>query len=311
MNAAPLVPDPTYGYDLDALRRVPAPEGPDDFDAFWRETYAEARGVPLRLERRPVPCADARFRVWEVNFDAWGGVRLGGWLAVPAAGPVERGLVVGHGYGGREAPALVPGVAVLSPCARGFHLSARADLPDEAMRHVVHGIARRETYLHRGCAADLWAAASALLEFYPETAPRLGYRGASFGGGIGALALPWDGRFTRACLDIPSFGNHPLRVTLPCTGSGEAVRRLYLERPDVLDVLAYFDSATAARRLNIPVVVAAALADATVPPPGQFAVHNGIPGEKELFVRQIAHSGTLTEVRESVVLERRLAETGF
>ena len=321
MTAPDGIPDPTYGYDLDALRRVPAPPGPDDFDAFWRETYAEARAVPLRLERRPVPSPDARFRIWEVEFDAWDGARIGGWLAAPADGGIEKGIVAGHGYGGRDAPALVARAATLSPCARGFGRSARPDLPGEAMRHVLHGIGRRETYLHRGCAADLWAAATALLELHPAVAPRLGYRGGSFGGGIGALALPWDARFRHACLDIPSFGNHPLRVTLPCLGSGEAVRRHYREHPGVLDVLAYFDAATAARRLRIPILVAAALADAAVPPPGQFAVYNGAcdairgaaPGtpEPRLFVRRIAHSGTPAETRESVALERLLDEIDY
>lgn len=301
-----VVPDPTYGYTLDTLRRVPAPEGPDDFAPFWRETHAEARAVPLRLEKRPVPSPDARFSVWEVDFDGLGGFRVGGWLAIPADGRIEKGIVEGHGYGGRGAPALVPRAATLSPCARGFGRSERPDLPGEASRHVLHGIARRETYLHRGCVADLWTSASALLELHPEIASRLEYRGASFGGGIGALAVPWDSRFRRAFLDVPSFGNHPLRVTLPCHGSGEAVRQRYLTSPEVLDVLAYFDSATAARHLRLPVLVAAALADAVVPPPGQFAVHNGIPGAKELFVRQLAHSGDPRETRESVLLAKRL-----
>ena len=54
-------------------------------------------------------------------------------------------------------------------------------------------------------------------------ARRLDYMGISFGGGIGALALPWDERFHRAHLNVPSFGHHPLRLTLPepdTTGSG-------------------------------------------------------------------------------------------
>jgi cephalosporin-C deacetylase len=29
------------------------------------------------------------------------------------------------------------------------------------------------------------------------------------------MALPWDDRFQRAYLEVPSFGNHPLRVQMP------------------------------------------------------------------------------------------------
>ena len=74
---------------------------------------------------------------------------------------------------------------------------------------------------------------------------------ASFGGGVGALALPWDDRFGAAHLNLPSFGHYPLRLTMPCIGSGEAVRRYHAEHPDVLDVLRYFDAATAATRIEI------------------------------------------------------------
>jgi len=175
---------------------------------------------------------------------------------MPADGKLVRGVVAGHGYGGRPAPdPSEPGPPAVSiyPCARGFDRSARADIPNHAAAHVRHGIGNRGTYVHRGCAADLWCAASALIELYPEIEGALHYTGFSFGGGIGALALPWDKRFRTAYLDVPSFGNHPLRVQLPSTGSGESVRLYYKRHPEVLEVLAYFDAATAARHIHIPV----------------------------------------------------------
>ncbi len=292
---APTYPfDPTYGYTEADLMAVGCPAAPADFAPFWRGTFAAASMVPpkpsrtfLRRTRRSV--------VDLVEFDAWAGegrepVRLGGWLVTPADGAVTSGLVVGHGYGGRAAPdpaPLVPGSAALYPCARGFNRSAMPDLPSTANSHVLHGIGSRETYIHRFNAVDLWAAASALIELVPAGAEQLCYAGASFGGGIGALMLPWDGRFRRAFLDYPSFGNHPIRLTLPCVGSGEAVRQAGGERH--LPVLQYFDAATAARHLTIPTLVAAALYDPAVPPPGQFAIHNCLAGERALFVRRDAH----------------------
>jgi cephalosporin-C deacetylase len=106
---------------------------------------------------------------------------------------------------------------------------------------------------------------------------------------MGALALPWDDRFRKAVLDVPSFGNHPLRVTLPCVGSGEAVRLLYAKRPQIMSVLRYFDSAVAARHIRVPTLVGCALFDPAVPPPGQFAVFNCLGSAKSLFVRPAAH----------------------
>ncbi len=289
------MPDPTYGYNLVRLKRVPAPDEPADFAEFWRRTYDEAMALPLHLSHREIPCDHPGVVVSELEFDSLDGVRIGGWLTVPADGRFIRGVVAGHGYGGRMEPELrppgPPAVAIW-PCARGFGRSAHPEIPDASDRHVLHGIDSRETYSHRGSAADLWRAASALLELYPEAARTLHYQGASFGGGIGALALPWDARFHRAFLDVPSFGNHPLRVTLPCEGSGEAVRRYHRRYPQALDVLAYFDAATAARHLRIPTLVAAALSDPAVPPPGQFAVYNALAGEKSLFIRRTGHPYT-------------------
>lgn len=302
--------DPTYGYDLERLLAVEAPEGPDDFEAFWRRTRAEAMDVPLRLESREVSCPVAGYSLFEVEFDALGGARIGAWITVPKKGPHRGGSVVSHGYGGRGAPDYLlpapPGPAIF-PCARGFNRSARKDLPAESSGHVVHGIERRETFIHRGCAADVWAAASALLALHPAAAEDLRFLGGSFGGGMGALAVPWEDRFRTVFLDVPSFGHHPLRVTLPCTGSGAAVRRRWRKHPEVLEVLAYYDAATAAQWITIPAFVAAATFDPAVPPPGQFAIYNAIPEPKELFVRTAAHFASPYDVPEGRKLHQRLA----
>ena len=287
--------DPTHGHDLDALLEVGFPPGPKDFVAFWRETYAAVRAIPLKVERRPVKSTIPGADVWIATWDSLGGVRVGGWIVVPKDGVFERGAVVGHGYGGREAPdGALPGpaTAAIFPCARGFHLSAQPGIPNQAGLHVVRGLESRESYIHRGCVADFWTGASVLEELYPAVQGRLDYLGGSFGGGIGAMLLPWDARFRRAYLDVPSFGNHPLRVTMKCTGSGEAIRQIYLTKPEIMEVLQYFDAATAAHYVNIPVFVAAAVSDPSVPPPGQFAVYNAIRSPKELFVRLTGHPDT-------------------
>jgi cephalosporin-C deacetylase len=150
---------------------------------------------------------------------------------------------------------------------------------------VLHGITSRETYLHLGCTADLWAASRCLAELYPAFVKRIDYAGSSFGGGIGALATPWDHRIRRVALDVPSFGNHPLRLTLPCIGSGEAVRSYHRRRGDVLPVLSYFDAATAACYLQKPTLISAARFDPAVPPPGQVCVYNALPHHLDIHYR--------------------------
>lgn len=303
--------DPGYGHDLAALLAVAAPEEPADFDRFWRALQARARAVAVAPEWREQPSPQPHIRVFEIAFTSLDGVRIGGWLTRPRDEPVERGVVIGHGYGGREGPDFdLPfrRAALIFPCARGISRSACAGISDQPDAHVLHGIEQRETCILGGCAADtVWCAASALLELFPMAARRLDYLGISFGGGVGALALPWDERFHRAHLNVPTFGHQTLRLALPCIGSGEAVRQRHIQTGRVLDTLRYFDAATAAQRLRIPVHVAAARFDPVVPPPGQFAIYNALAGPKELFVLQAGHFDHAGAAAENARLRDALA----
>lgn len=297
--------DPAYGRSLDELLDIPAPAPPDGFDAYWKDRFEAAAVVSTSPAVGPPEEERDGCRIFGVSYTSVGGLRLGGWLVLPAEGPAEHGFVIGHGYGGRQeagadVPLPLPRSAALLPCVRGMgSRSRRPGIPGEADGHVLYGIESRETYVIGDCVADLWCAASALLELVPELnegpkrgagrGARLGYVGESFGGGLGALALPWDERFACGQLTVPTFGNHPLRTTLPSVGSGEAVRAYREEHPEVMDVLAYFDAATAAERIRVPVMVAPALFDPAVPPPGQFAVYNALPEERELHILRAGH----------------------
>jgi cephalosporin-C deacetylase len=301
--------DPTHGYDLAALLAAEAPDAPGDFDDFWQARHRAARQVdPAPQLSPPVGEADGH-RVHLITYTSVGGVRVGGWLTVPAEGRVTRGCVFLHGYGGRERPETelaLPGAATIWPCARG--LGARSlipHIPATSDEHVLHGITSRDTYVHGGCVDDVWCAVSALRTLVPQVADcRLDYLGESFGGGIGALAVPWDERIDAAALVVPSFGNHALRLSMPCTGSGEAVRRHYAQHPEIAATLRYFDAATAATRIRVPVHVGAALFDPAVPPPGQFAVYNALAGPKDLLVLSAGHFTYPDQEREQRTLHR-------
>lgn len=293
--------DATYGYDEEQLLKVDVPDEPDGFAAFWSGLYERALGVRTAPALGAVTTLDGH-QVAPVRYSSLDGVRLGGWVTMPAGGTVERAVVVGHGYGGRSEPDLglvPPGTAAIFPVARGLPAASLLDaVPSASGEHVLHGIAAVETYVHGGCAADVWCAASALLELVEQPPLRLGYVGTSFGGGIGAMAVPWDPRFTAAVLQVPSFGHHELRLQVPCAGAGESVRLHVADHPEVREVLRFFDAATAARRLRIPTLVAPALWDPAVPPPGQFAVYNAIEAPKELVVLSAGHAEYPTQAGE-------------
>ena len=214
--------DPTYGLGLEELRALRPPQAPPDFDGFWRARYLRALRVnPLpRLSRSG--SSHPRWRVRDIIYTSTDQFPIGGWLLLPREGTVRRGLVVGHGYGGRDQPDFdfpVPETALLFPCFRGLSRSRLPPISSDPAWHVLHDIDKPERYILGGCVEDLWIAVSVLTRLYPELDGRIGYAGASFGGGIGALALAFDKRVDRGHLIVPTFGNMPLWLTLPLSAA--------------------------------------------------------------------------------------------
>ena len=284
--------DPTYGYTLPRLLEIPAPTPPEDFAEFWKARYSRASGTAPQAELTPAHWHHSRYRVFDLSYRSTDGFIIAGWVLTPLHAPPRRGFVVGHGYGGREGPDLdlpFDDAVLLFPCFRGLSRSARPDLSAWPHEHVLCGIEDRHRYIIGGCVDDLWIAVSALCELFPEIRERIGYLGISFGGGIGALAIPWDHRIRRAHLNVPTFGHQALRLTLPTTGSGEAIRQYEFSHGNVMETLAYYDAAGAARHTRIAMHVAAALFDPVVAPPGQFAIYNALSAPKELFVLAAGH----------------------
>jgi cephalosporin-C deacetylase len=256
--------------------QLPPPELPD-FVAFWQTARAAVERIPTAADLVPEGIRAGR-RWSHIRWTQPNGIRIGGWLLEPLTAPT-CGIVVGHGYGGRDnadSHLLPPGAVGIFPCMPGFHRSAQPGIPDDAARHVVHGIANRDTYLIRDCVEATWRAFEVLAQRFPGL--RLGYQGTSFGGGVGALALPWEHRCLAAALEVPTFGNHPLRLRTPCTGSGEAVRLYHRQHPEVAEVLAYYDAAIAAKHIRCPTLVAPAEFDPAVPARGQWSVAEALPG---------------------------------
>lgn len=283
--------DPTHGFDLDRLLALEPPAPPADFAAFWaaRRAAAIALDPEPRLDHATVV---GDLEIWDVTYHSTDGVVIGGWYVRPADDFVERAMVITHGYGGRDGPDLdrvPPRAAVLFPCLRGLSRSARPDIPSDPSGHVLHGIDDPATYVLGGCVDDVWLAVSVLLVLAPQTRTHIAYSGISFGGGIGALALPWEERIARAELLLPTFGHQALRLTLPMTGSGAAVAAHATRHGDVMRTLIYYDAAIAAAFVDRPVLCGCALFDPAVPPPGQFAVHNALAGPRHLVTFDAGH----------------------
>ena len=300
--------DPTFGYTLDDLLNVQAPPPPDDFDDFWRETYrlATARTPDYRVEREVwSPTPDVK--ILQLQFTSHDGFDIGMWIARPEQS--TGGLVIGHGYGNPATPptAESPGPTVAMPCIRGLGISQCAKIPWECGRHAGYGIHSRDTYVIRGAVTDIWEATSVLADLFPDTASNLNYTGGSLGGGLGAILLPWDARFRAAEINVPTLAGPMQFDFAPPAGEGPGAtrRNAALSDPACWKALSYFDGASAARRLRIPVLMTPALSDRSNPPPAQFAIANAIPADfRILRIREVGHRAPTPK---DIELEKELA----
>lgn len=282
--------DASYGHTLETLRAVAPIAPPEGFAERWMRWRDEARRVDAAPVILSTDHAAAR-RVSVIEHSGVDGTRLRAWFVEPASGAARVGVVHTHGYGGRDSIDLarVPDdAAAIFPVARGLPtLNAGVGAPEPRDEHVLAGIDDPDRYVLGLCARDLWLAADALVELVGDLP--LYYVGESFGGGIGALALPWDDRYVGATLIVPSFGQYDERLAVACVGSGEAVREHVGAHPEARETLRWFDASSAMTLARIPVRVEAALWDQYVPPQGQFAVANAV-GTLELEVLPAGHA---------------------
>jgi cephalosporin-C deacetylase len=287
--------DPSYGYSLPQLLEVKAPKEPKNFDAFWQARYQKALAINPNPHTKILNENQSGWRVFEISYTSTDNFPIRGWLLVPVSGVIKRGFVIGHGYGGRDEPDVhLPFTesAVLFPCFRGLGLSAQPAISSEPYWHVLHDINQVDRYILGGCVEDVWLGVSVMLMLFPQLAGHLGYLGISFSGGIGALALAWERRIARGHLNVPTFGQQPLRLRLPTRGSANSVQTYYrTHKKETLKVLRYYDAALAARRITMPMHCACALFDPCVAPPAQFAIYNTLAGSKYLYTLNAGHHG--------------------
>src|SRR5215468_8663708 len=158
--------DPTYGYSLKTLLQVRAPAEPAQYREFWMRRYERA----LQLSPEPKLSDSGHeqngWRIFDLSYTSTNAVQIGGWFLLPVRGSVRRGIIIGHGYGGRDAPDLgwsIPHTALLFPCFRGFGRSPAPRVSSEPRWHVLHDVEDREKYILGGCVEDLWLAVSALV----------------------------------------------------------------------------------------------------------------------------------------------------
>ncbi len=283
---------------------------PDDLDAFWAGTIAEAREHDLEVTCEPYATPWTGFDTYDVTFPGFGGHPVKAWLTVPtgATGPLPT-VVQYHGYSvGRSFPHTSftwagAGYAHIAMDNRGqgYHAGGPAEATvdasaDAGLPHApglfTAGILDPHTYYYRRLYTDAVRLLEAVSRLSHVDPLRIAVTGASQGGTLSlaaaGLARLVDVPLVGAAPDVPALCAIARSLELTDAGPwGEIHQYLagWRDRVDtVYRTLSYFDVALIGQRATAPVLFSLGLMDPVCLPSTVFAAFNryGTPSGAEV-----------------------------
>jgi cephalosporin-C deacetylase len=296
----------------------PARTEPADFDAFWRDTLAEARQRPLDAVFDPVDVGLRTVDVSDVTFSGYGGQRIKGWFVAPrgVTGPLPCVVeYIGYG-GGRGFPIqwldwASAGFAHLVMDTRGQGSSWRnGDTPDPEVDgsnphfpgFMTRGILDPRTYYYRRLMTDAVRAVEAALSHPLVDGHRLVVNGASQGGGLTLAVAGLAPQIAAALPDVPFLCHYRRAVHMIDTQPYSEITRYLKTHRDrvqlVFRTLSYFDGVNFAARAEAPALFSVGLMDDICPPSTVYAAYNYYGGPKQIEIYEFnQHEGGQTHQR--------------
>ncbi|MFM9373624.1 acetylxylan esterase [Streptomyces sp. Da 82-17] len=288
-----------FDLPLDQLRTYrPEHRAPEDFDAFWQKTLAEAREHDLAARFEPVDVPLTGVRVLDVTFAGHGGHPVKGWLVLPAdaEGPLPAVVeYIGYG-GGRGLPHMhllwaAAGFAhfVMDTRGQGSGGWAQGDTPDPVgsapsyAGFMTRGVEDPHDYYYRRVFTDAVRAVEAARSHPLVDAARVAVGGGSQGGGISLAVAGLVPDLAAVMPDVPFLCDFPRAATLtdhpPYKEIGLYLKSRRIGADTVFRTLSYFDAVHFAARAQAPALFSVALQDLTCPPSTVFGAFNAYAAE--------------------------------
>ncbi|SBT40101.1 acetylxylan esterase [Micromonospora auratinigra] len=275
---------------------------PEDFDAFWADTLAEARECGGPVEVTPVCTPLTGLDVFDVTFPGFAGQPVRAWLRVPrgSTGPLPT-IVQYVGYGGGRGHPLenllwaAAGYAHVQMDTRGQGSGwSRGDTPDLAgAGPQVPGVATRgiedpRRYYYRRFLTDAVRAVDAARGLPAVDPARVAVLGHSQGGGAALATAALVPDLAAVVAYVPFLCDIPRAVTITDAHPYREIRdwlAVHRDREEqALRTLGYVDGVAFARRGRVPARFSVALMDDIVPPSTVYAAVHAYRGPAELTV---------------------------
>ncbi len=271
---------------------------PEDLDAFWEETVAEANALPLDYRRSLTNDFELDgFIVEKIEFNGMDGRRLYGWIAYPEGArrlpgfqwvaPYGRESMLPNAYGTRE------GFASMSFNFHGYdafyqekYIVARGYFGEEA--------GSPETWIFRRMFQDAVIATRVFQAQNEVDEDRIGVMGMSQGGGMAIWLGAWCRIVKAVCADMPFLGaitqtlSNPVH-RYPLKELVDAMENMPVGHARVENTLSYFDTMNQATRCVKPTQVSLGLKDPASRPDNVRAIFDALAGRKMLRTYDWGH----------------------
>lgn len=264
---------------------------PEDFDAFWQESKAEADAVPLEMRRSMVnDFALDGFNVETFRFTGMQGRQLQGWIAYPPGArrlpgflwipPYGRESLLPNQYGTRE------GFVSLSFNFHGYGAFYQEEYTP-ARGYFAEGASSPKTWIFRTMLQDLMIAARILQAQVEVDEEKIAAMGLSQGGGMAIWLGSLSPIIRCVVADLPFLGAMPYTLSksahrYPPKELVDYMQTIPVGKETVEHTLSYYDTLNMALRCAKPTLVSLGEKDPACRPEVVRAIFEALPNQKVL-----------------------------